>query len=301
MDLSVIIPTRDRPRLLADCLDALASQETTREVEVIVIDDGSRDPLEPIVSAAASNRLLFRCVRMEGAGLSAGRNRGVAESTAPLIAFLDDDTLVSQEWCESVIDAFGALKCDALAGRILLQYEGSRPGWLRIEEHGYLSGLDQGEGLFVVQDGLIPTGANCAVRRVWFDRLEGFRTHLGRTRESLLSGEDTDFFRRLTTAGGIIGYSGRACVKHRVSQERLRRWFFFKRGVSQGVSDAMMEGRPGTVRQHAEWWIRTFYLLGRAPVVFGKNLLYRRGSLAPITWFGLCIGRIWAAWRWYTS
>lgn len=300
VDLSVIIPTRDRPRLLADCLDTLAVQASSGEIEVIVVDDGSREPLGPVVSAVTSERIRFRCVRMEGAGLCAGRNRGVAESTGAVVAFLDDDTLVTPVWCEAVIGAFRNLKCEGLAGRILLQYEGPRPRWLWIEEHGYLSGLDQGEGEFLLEGGLVPTGANCAVRREWFDRLDGFRLDLDRNGQSLLSGGDTDFFRRLITAGGLIGYSGRACVRHRVPPERLKRRFFFKRGMSQGVSDALMEGKPTTLGEHKEWWLRTFYFLGRAPLVLAKNVVNRRGSLTPITWCGLCIGRIRVAWRWYT-
>ena len=117
MDLAVVIPTRNRPALLADCLRTLAGQKTTASVEVVVVDDGSVDPLSPVVAEFSAQAITFRTLRTPSAGLSVARNRGVEATTADLIAFLDDDTLVAPGWCDGVVTAFREFGCAGLADR----------------------------------------------------------------------------------------------------------------------------------------------------------------------------------------
>ncbi len=82
-DVSVVIPTRDRPVALARAIASVVSQVQV-EVEVIVVDDGS------LVAAAAPAGV--RLVRHdEPRGPAAARNAGVAVASARWIAFLDDD------------------------------------------------------------------------------------------------------------------------------------------------------------------------------------------------------------------
>ena len=85
----MIVPTRDRPEQLRRCLDALAAQQFSDDVDVIVVDDGSKDPeaVAGLVKARANARL----IRLPGSGSPAARNVGVAASRAPYICFTDDD------------------------------------------------------------------------------------------------------------------------------------------------------------------------------------------------------------------
>ena len=231
-------------------------------------------------------------MRLRGDGLNVGRNRGAEATSAEIVAFLDDDTLVAPEWADAVINAFRTLDCAGLAGRILLQYEAPRPSWLWVDEHGYLSGLDHGDRPHILPRGSVPVGANCAVRRDWFHRVDGFTVGLDREGGSLISGGDTDFFRRIVLAGGTIGYEPRACVRHRVPPDRLTFRFFIQRGLSQGLTEALMEGKPTTLGETTRFWLVTLRQLARWPLILGKNLLLRRGLLAPTTWLARCAGRI---------
>ena len=91
VDVTVVIPTRDRRDLLAQALRTALDQRDVR-VEVVVVDDGSTDGAEEMIRHLAESRV--RVIRHERSrGVSAARNRGVAEATAPWIAFLDDDDL----------------------------------------------------------------------------------------------------------------------------------------------------------------------------------------------------------------
>ncbi|NED81326.1 glycosyltransferase, partial [Streptomyces sp. SID11233] len=73
--LSVIVPVYDVETYLPACLDSLAAQ-TLREIEVIVVDDGSPDGSALIAEEYARRDPRFRLVRQENQGLGAARNTG---------------------------------------------------------------------------------------------------------------------------------------------------------------------------------------------------------------------------------
>ncbi len=100
--VSVIVPTRDRPAALRDCLRALEAQ-TFERYEIVVVDDGSRDArsVATIVEGVARARL----VRADGRGPAAARNRGAAAATGPFLCFTDDDCAPSPAWIASMHDA----------------------------------------------------------------------------------------------------------------------------------------------------------------------------------------------------
>jgi glycosyltransferase involved in cell wall biosynthesis len=88
-EVSVIIPTRNRRRLLALALASVLDQRGVR-LEVIVIDEASTDDIAAMIRSIADDRV--RLVRhAEPLGMSASRNHGIKEATGEWIAFLDDD------------------------------------------------------------------------------------------------------------------------------------------------------------------------------------------------------------------
>jgi glycosyltransferase involved in cell wall biosynthesis len=97
--VSVIIPTRNRAELLAETLGSVLDQEH-RELEVLVVDDGSEDETAKLLEewrarfAAQPGREL-RHFRQEHLGGQAARNRGARESRGEFLNYLDDDDLLS--------------------------------------------------------------------------------------------------------------------------------------------------------------------------------------------------------------
>jgi glycosyltransferase involved in cell wall biosynthesis len=95
---SVIIPTRNRPRELAVCLESFARQGYPRDrFEVIVVDDGSTEPLEPVIERVAK-AVDISLLRQANAGPAAARNAGAARARGELLAFTDDDCAPTPEW-----------------------------------------------------------------------------------------------------------------------------------------------------------------------------------------------------------
>jgi glycosyltransferase involved in cell wall biosynthesis len=120
-DVSVAIPTHNRSGLLKTTLRSVLRQRDVN-IEVIVVDDGSTDDTREVMAALDDAR-----VRVVGheipQGVSAARNRGIAEATGEWIAFIDDDDLWAPDKLSRQLEAArktnrnwayaGAVKIDA--------------------------------------------------------------------------------------------------------------------------------------------------------------------------------------------
>ncbi len=101
--VSVVVPTRDRPNLLAQTLLSVRAQRDV-DLEILVVDDASGDP-----SATAAARVPDPRVRVLShatpLGVAAARNRGIAGAAGAWIAFVDDDDLWAPDKLSSQLAA----------------------------------------------------------------------------------------------------------------------------------------------------------------------------------------------------
>ena len=91
--VSVIIPTYNRARIVGEAIDSVLSQRYD-DFELIVVDDGSTDGTEDLVSSYLP-RLTY--LYQEHQGVSAARNRGIASARGEYLSFLDSDDLWLKE------------------------------------------------------------------------------------------------------------------------------------------------------------------------------------------------------------
>jgi glycosyltransferase involved in cell wall biosynthesis len=94
--ISVVIPTYNRANLLPTAVTSVLEQ-TYRDLEILVIDDGSTDNTWEILQAFSGK---VRPVHQQNTGGGAARNRGIREASGDFIAFLDSDDLWLQEKLE---------------------------------------------------------------------------------------------------------------------------------------------------------------------------------------------------------
>lgn len=85
--VSVIIPTYNRAAFLGAAVESVRAQSWP-DVEIVIVDDGSTDDTEAVVSALGAG---IRYIKQRNAGPAVARNRGIHETQADLIAFLDTD------------------------------------------------------------------------------------------------------------------------------------------------------------------------------------------------------------------
>src|SRR5262245_50449433 len=95
---SVIIPTYRRPVQLKQCLQALAALEyPLDDFEVIIVDDGSPEPLDQTVQPFRS-ALHLRLIRKTNGGPGSARNAGAMVACGKFLAFTDDDCRPAPDW-----------------------------------------------------------------------------------------------------------------------------------------------------------------------------------------------------------
>lgn len=111
--ISVIVPVRNGAATLAATLRS-ASQQTHREIEIIVIDDGSTDDSAQIAQELAAQDPRIRLIATAQEGVSAARNRGLAEAAGRYVAPLDADDLWHPRKLELQADALAAAGEDTL-------------------------------------------------------------------------------------------------------------------------------------------------------------------------------------------
>ena len=87
----MVVPTHNRSRLLTTTLRSVLWQHDV-DLEVIVVDDGSTDDTAQVVAGLGDPRIR-RVHHPTPQGVSAARNRGIAEATSDWVAFVDDDDL----------------------------------------------------------------------------------------------------------------------------------------------------------------------------------------------------------------
>lgn len=102
--LSVIVPVYKVEPYLQKCIDSILNQ-TFRELELILVDDGSPDRCPEICDEAARSDDRVVVIHRENAGLSAARNAGISAARGDYIGFVDSDDYIAPEMYQMLYDA----------------------------------------------------------------------------------------------------------------------------------------------------------------------------------------------------
>ena len=189
MDVSVIVPTRNRSRLLTATLRSVLRQRDV-ELEVIVVDEGSSDDTPAILAAAAQDDPRVRIIRHDiNRGVSTARNRGATEACGEWVAFLDDDDLWAPDKLVRQLYAAKAAGCQwAYTGSVnitdslrIVHGEPPLPPEKIVEALPHYNAIPGG-------------GSNVVVRQTTLQRAGPFDTRLRNT-------EDWEMWIRLAKAG----------------------------------------------------------------------------------------------------
>jgi glycosyltransferase involved in cell wall biosynthesis len=238
-EISAIICTRNRSADLARCLRALAGQTLPSSLyEVIVVDNGSSDDTRSVAASFCDQRVNFRYVHEEKAGLAIARNTGISISSGAIVAFTDDDAEPEVSWLQRILARFREHPRDVgiVGGDVIPVWETQRPVWLTDDLLRPLSaGLKWSTEPRFLRGGEWLVEVNAAYRKRVLAQIGGFPEHLGRVGEILLSGEG-GVDRLIRRAGFKLYYDPAILVRHHIPASRLTRTWFRRRSFWQGVS-----------------------------------------------------------------
>jgi len=115
--ISVIVPVYNVEKYLRKCLDSIISQ-TYRELEIILVDDGSTDLSGSICDEYSDKDNRIKVIHQANQGSAAARNTGLAIATGEYVGFIDSDDHIAKDMYEVLLNNLLANDCDiAIAGR----------------------------------------------------------------------------------------------------------------------------------------------------------------------------------------
>jgi succinoglycan biosynthesis protein ExoM len=284
-DVAVVIPTMRRLDSLTRALRSVFVQEgvTMRLREIVVADNdpeaSSRETVEALRPESPVPLIWTHAPRP---GVATARNTGLAATSAPLIAFLDDDEAASADWLAALLSAQAATGADAVFGPIRGRVpEGT--GWTTpyLERFFGRHGPDR--------DGVLDHAHGCGnsllVRATALPGDQPF--HVG---SDQIGGEDDVLFAALQARGGRFAWASDAWVDefappHRATlRYALTRAFAYGQGPSQTAAEA--KNWPGVARWMAVGAAQTA-VWGAATLAFSLIRHPKRAEMADRTARGL--------------
>ncbi len=266
---TVVICTHNRAGMIGPAIEHAVAEARANDADVLVVDNASTDRTPAVLGDLARRHApALRLVVEPELGLSAARNRALAEARADVVAFLDDDAVPRPGWLAALLGPYADPRVACVGGRVLLHFPSPPPPWLTPALFPALSAFDLGDRPQRIRYGHAdyPYGANISFRMAAARAQGGFSTRVGLRGRSQLQHEETDLCYRLEHAGGEVHYAPDAIVDHWISAERLTPAWFLARHSRGGRSAAIFVLRNrGLLR--ALWRIRWLYArhLLRAP------------------------------------
>ncbi len=195
--LAIAVVTRDRTSLFARSLVPSLRAAPLDEVDVLVVDQSLDERTADLVRELPHVRYI-----RGGPGLSRGRNAAVAATSAPLIAFTDDDVRFPSEWPKDIIAAFdGVPDAGAVCGRA------------RLPDGEVLFGRSPGVYRWPTIPFALGSGFNIAFRREALEAAGPFDEELG-AGAPYRSAEDSDMLYRVMRSGWAVVCSDDITVVH---------------------------------------------------------------------------------------
>jgi len=182
--VSVVIPTYNRSKFVKEAIESVLEQ-SYRNFELIVVDDGSTDDTRSVVEQISDDRIVY--FYKNNGGHCSARNYGFIKAKGQYVALLDHDDLWPNNYLEIMINRLKSQKeCSFAYARVLLLYENGRTEPFAREER-YPSGWIT--KTFFKSGPCIMPSATLFKKEI----LDGFYFD-----EALKLGEDNDFFLRLS-------------------------------------------------------------------------------------------------------
>ena len=246
--IAVVIPHHNDAARLERCLAALAPQLAALPgmVETIVVDNAS--PVDPAPLVARFGGI--RCVTEPTRGAAAARNRGVAETTAPLLAFLDCDCVPAPDWLARCQDV--ATRGDLVGGLVDTFDETPPPR----------SGAEAFETVFAfqqkryVEDKGFSVTANLVTHRAVFDAVGPMVPGLS---------EDMDWCRRATAQGFRLVYADDLRVAHPTRHD----WPALRRKWRRTTDEMFQLNGTGALAR-LRWGLRALAVIASGPAHLPK-------------------------------
>lgn len=237
MKYSIIVPVYNRPDEVDELLQSLTEQ-SFKDMEVIIVEDGSSQPCENVVHRYAS-KLPLRYYTKENSGPGQTRNFGAEHSQGEFLIFLDSDCVLPPDFLKEVDAELGRKECDAWGGPDRA-HENFTPVQKAIS-YSMTSFITTGGirgGKKQMDKKFYPRSFNMGIRRSLYRQLGGF--------SSMRFGEDIDLSLRIYKSEASCRLFPEAWVWHKRRTDFKK---FFKQVHNSGIARInLMKRHPGSLK-----------------------------------------------------
>ncbi|WP_373479754.1 glycosyltransferase family 2 protein [Geminocystis sp.] len=205
LNISIIIPTYNRPKTLKNCLDSLAKLNYSKNLfEVIIVDDGSPQSLEKIV-LDFEQKINLTYLKQENKGPATARNNGAKKAQGKYLVFTDDDCEVHEKWLTKLEQIWLTNPEAILGGKTINKLTNniySQASQCLVDYIYYYYNLSAQQAQFF-------TSNNFGIPKNIFNELGGFNTTF-----PLPAAEDREFCYRIYNQGYPMIYVEEAIIYH---------------------------------------------------------------------------------------
>ena len=222
--ISVILPVYNDPKGVSVTLNSLLEQDTSLEYEILVIDNNSKDDTPKVIdNYEKSNPKLIRSfVEREVQSSYAARNKGIDNADGEVLAFIDSDMWVSDDWIEKIAEIFDDVEQKYFGMNVEI-----------VDEKESFSALyDKITGFpvqdYIENDHFCPTCCLVVSKEIIED--------IGKFNENLISSGDREFGHRVYEKGYEQSYMPEIKMYHPARssfKSHVKKWIRLGRGVYQ--------------------------------------------------------------------
>ncbi len=236
MRYSIIVPVYNRPDEVDELLQSLCEQ-TVKDFEVLIVEDGSVKPCKDVCDKYASILDLHYYAK-ENSGPGQSRNYGAERANGEYVIILDSDVVLPKGYLQAVEDELKQNPCEAFGGP-----DATHPSFTPIQKaisYSMTSFFTTGgiRGGKAKLDKFYPRSFNMGIRRDIYLQLGGFT--------KMRFGEDIDFSYRIVEAGYMPRLFPEAWVWHKRRTDFRK---FFRQVYNSGIARINLEKRhPGTMK-----------------------------------------------------
>jgi glycosyltransferase involved in cell wall biosynthesis len=199
VEASIIIPTFNGSSRIGNCLDALLEQTAGRDVEIIVVNDGSTDDTVDVIGRYSTVVL----INQSNAGPASARNRGAMESKGKILLFTDDDCIAAPHWLNSMLEPFGDPAVVGAKGVYRTQQKSLIARFVQIEYEDRYRLMSAADSIDFIDT------YSAAFRRERFLEMNGYDTSF-----PVACAEDAELSYRMSNFGWKMKFAPTAIVYH---------------------------------------------------------------------------------------
>jgi len=296
MKISVIISTYNRCYCLSELFHSLLLQkyDGSFDYEIIVVDNNSIDNTKEIINSFTKDNPRIRYIFEPKQGISNARNAGINNAKGEVLAFIDDDVLIDEDWLSNIARFSSACDFDAAGGKVEPIYPANTPQWIKDYKdilNGPIPCHDQGENVKLYDKTMLPfIGANMVIKRKVFEQIKGFNPGIGAGKGSI--GEDTELFHRIQSVGYKIYYNPNILLFHPVIKERTNFIYFAKWHMASGRYSILKDYTPDELKSFICYFGVPRYLFRQILNLFFSLLLSMRNKRIFIKAWGTLFWKI---------